>query len=399
MLSCTIMLISLLPGLDNTLTREPGLEEVQQAIESQGLDWQAGETPVSSLKPEEFRKLLIPPSLMEKALASFTRSSDYTPPQIPATGLPDALDWRNRGGVSFITPVRDQAQCGSCWAFGSLAAVESIFLIRNKTPFDGTNDVDLSEQDIIDCSDSGGCNGGGTWGKLPAYLENYGVSYESCYPYKAADNACRAASCTDRVKTQSHVPIALLGPMGPDDRKIIDRLRAEIFWRPVPVSLAVYSDFRFYKSGVYMESQDATIEGYHAVSLIGWNEKDQAWIVKNSWGPDWGENGFFRIKYWASGIGSMAMRFEMQEQDKADFCNLPANIELDPKHPERFRMLRLENCGGAPGPWIARSDKPWLSIEPGNGEIVPGGHQDIKLEYTGSGPKDGESALLHIQVT
>ncbi len=261
------------------------LEDVQERIEREGLDWTAGETSMSALPLDEFmnRCGLIPPK-------------DYVEPPIdPAVNTksyPSSFDWRTMNGVS---PVKAQGNCGSCWAFGTLAGLESMVMI-----YDGWT-PDLSEQQMVSCNNYGyGCNGG--WMDALNLLVNPGSVGESCMPYQASDYV----QC---IQDQCDILASLDGweYINTSVNSIKD---AVMNYGPVPCAMTVYSDFSYYSGGCYSHTGSSSVN--HAVMIVGWDDNDcsgqGAWIVKNSWGAGWGENGFFRIKYGSCQIGYAACK-------------------------------------------------------------------------------------------
>src|SRR5208337_2413014 len=108
---------------------------------------------------------------------------------LPKVSVPSQLDWRNHGG-NYVTPIRDQGNCGSCWAFAVTAALESKTLITLQTP---NTDVDLSEQIVLSCSGAGSCNGG-YMEEASTFLVDTGTNLETYYPYTATDGSCSNAS-------------------------------------------------------------------------------------------------------------------------------------------------------------------------------------------------------------
>ncbi|MCK5737835.1 hypothetical protein KAH55_01585, partial [bacterium] len=157
--------------------------------------------------------------------------------------------------------------------------------------------LDLSEQFVLSCSD-GGCDG---WQVTSAlnFIATYGIPSENCMPYQhddtyPCDNAC--SGWEDHAFT-----IPGWGYVSMEYHNI-DNLKAALLRHPVSASYTVYADFYAYNGGVYEHVWGAE-EGGHAILIVGWNDEEQSWICKNSWGPYWGDKGYFRIKWGNSGIG------------------------------------------------------------------------------------------------
>ena len=248
--------------------------DLNVSIKSGGAKWVAGETSVSGLSEAQWKDL---------AGLDLTPISGPTAPESSERGLPSSVDWRDAGG-NFVTPPRNQKSCGSCWAFAMTGALESYVLRKENKP--GT-DLDLSEQVYISCSSAGSCKGGAIF---PRFLAREGLPLESAYPYTAANGSCSAAS-PGWEKTA--YKISDWGVVWPLESKIKAALA---HYGPLPTSMLVYEDFMHYKSGVYSRVSGKPVGG-HAVLIVGYNDQDQCFIVKNSWGPNWGEGGFFRIAY------------------------------------------------------------------------------------------------------
>lgn len=250
------------------------LRGVQDAIRSSGARWTAGETSVSNLPESEWHRLV--------GLDS-TPPSGPQVPEPPVKWLPRAVDWRSNGG-NFVTSPKRQGGCGSCWSFAMTGALESYVLRKRNTP---GADLDLSEQVYVSCSSVGSCKGGILF---PLFLVREGLPAESAYPYAEANGSC--ADAKPGWEKQAH-KIEGWGMVWPSLSKIKAALA---HYGPLPTSMQVYSDFMDYKSGVYTRVGGKRLGG-HAVLLVGYNDEEEYFIVKNSWGTDWGENGFFRIDY------------------------------------------------------------------------------------------------------
>jgi len=196
-----------------------------------------------------------------------------------AETAPSSMDWVSRGAV---TPVKNQGQCGSCWAFSTTGGVEGQnFLVNNKLS-------SFSEQELVDCAGADGnqgCNGGLMDDGFD-YVEQSGLCFESAYPYEGTDGTCKKSSCTAKVSVSSYTDIpqgntaALMTASGTKG----------------PISIAVDANFfwQMYTGGIFDQSCNPS-KLDHGVLLVGYVE-GQYWKVKNSWGGSWGESGYIRLK-------------------------------------------------------------------------------------------------------
>ena len=279
-----IIFIALLAVAFAASTARADLEEVRRAIAEKGAQWTARENPVSRLSPEEMRVRLA------GTILAHDPEEDFQYLAVQQRSLPADFTWRDHLGHDWITPVRDQSSCGSCWAFAGIGALEAIVRIRMDDPY---LDIDLSEQFLVSCS-PGSCSGGYAATAM-TFLANTGAPDEECMQYEAANLPCsRACDDWDERKTRivgwSYVPFD------------VESIKAALAEQPLNTTMVVYADFPYYESGVY-EHVDDQIVGGHAVVLVGWEDENECWIVKNSWGGEWGEEGFFRIKWGDSLIG------------------------------------------------------------------------------------------------
>ncbi|KAK7281988.1 hypothetical protein RIF29_10419 [Crotalaria pallida] len=197
--------------------------------------------------------------------------------------VPPSVDWRKKGAV---TAVKDQGQCGSCWAFSTVVAVEGINQIKtNKL-------VSLSEQELIDCDnqENQGCNGGLMESAFEFIKQKGGITAESNYPYAAEDGTCDASKMNDLVVSiDGHETV-------PANNE--DALLKAVANQPVSVAIdAGGSDFQFYSEGVF--TGNCGTELNHGVAVVGYGttlDGTKYWIVRNSWGPEWGEQGYIRMQ-------------------------------------------------------------------------------------------------------
>jgi len=202
---------------------------------------------------------------------------------VPAVEItaPATQDWTKRGAV---TPVKNQGQCGSCWAFSTTGSTEgAYFLAGNKLP-------SLSEQNLVDCSTAQGnmgCNGGLMDQAFQYIISNNGIDSEASYPYTATGpNQCRfnPANVAARIRSFTDVTsgseAALMNAVG-----------------NAPVSVAIdasHTSFQLYSGGIYNEPACSSTQLDHGVLAVGYNSQNGSpyWIVKNSWGANWGMNGY-----------------------------------------------------------------------------------------------------------
>jgi len=259
------------------------LADLQAAIKARGARWQAGDNPIIRL-PKEKRKALV--GLIKKHEPE--EAEPLTAAVEPLTALPPALDWRNNNG-NWVTPVRNQGNCGSCWAFATAGALESYQLRLRNTP--GV-DLNLAEQVLVSCSGAGSCSGGYI-GSASNYIRDTGLPLESCYPYTATNGSCSNACSTVFTNTYDIDSWAYVCTTSPT----VSALKNALYtYGPLVTTMDVYSDFYAYKSGVY-QYVTGTYQGGHAILLVGYDDAQQAFLAKNSWGTGWGMNGYFWIAY------------------------------------------------------------------------------------------------------
>ncbi len=263
------------------------LDDIRGAIKSKGAKWSAGETSVSKL------------SAQEKKLRAGTFSPVLTAPAQTQTfgnlltATTGTFDWRNIGGNNDVTPVKDQGSCGDCWAFATTAALESFTLINGTY----NQNLNLAEQILLSCSGAGSCSGGYI-DQASNYFLNTGLPPEADYPYTQTNGTCSTATVGWQTSTSKIPAWQWVATTSPTASTIKNAL---FTYGPLVTTMAVYSDFFSYQSGIYSYVSGNYVGG-HGVLIVGYTDDSTApgggyFIVKNSWGTGWGESGYFQIAY------------------------------------------------------------------------------------------------------
>jgi PKD repeat protein len=274
----------------------PELSQIRSSIAEQGASWVAADTSISVLPQEDRIRLLGVKSYANSPILnqSFNQSGEVQGDNL-ITALPGSLDWRNNSGRDWTTPVRNQASCGSCWAFGTLGAVESRVKIGLN---DSSLSPDYSEQELVSCAVSNGC--AGAYMNQPfTYMQQTGVVDESVFRYTSGGGSVPPCIVTSSPRHKITSWTVLSGETN---------IKNALSRGPITATFDVYNDFFSYSSGVY-EHVTGSYAGGHAVTMVGWGQDDKGlyWICKNSWGPGWGESGWFRIRSENVGINDYLM--------------------------------------------------------------------------------------------
>jgi KDEL-tailed cysteine endopeptidase len=196
--------------------------------------------------------------------------------------VPSSVDWTTKG---VVTGVKDQGQCGSCWAFSATGSIESAIAVSTGRL------TSLSEQQLVDCSGSygnDGCDGGWMDSAFDYVIANGGLCSEASYAYKATDGSCKK-SCTKASSISSYVDVSANNE---------DSLAAAVAQQPVSVSIEADQDgFQFYSGGVFYGSCGTSLD--HGVLAVGYGTDSSTglkyWKVKNSWGASWGDSGYIKL--------------------------------------------------------------------------------------------------------
>jgi C1A family cysteine protease len=203
---------------------------------------------------------------------------------------PASVDWRGKA----VTPVKNQGQCGSCWAFSTTGSVEGLYALTQGTL------KSFSEQQLVDCAKSGpdgnqGCNGG-EMDLAFTYLETNKLETEADYPYQGTDDSCAYDASKGVFSVKGFVDVPQ------NSTQQLENAVAK-----GPVSVAIEADsfvFQLYFGGI-IKSESCGTDLDHGVLVVGYGTEagQDYWILKNSWGSSWGENGFFRIAKGGDGPG------------------------------------------------------------------------------------------------
>ena len=306
--------------------------------------------------------------------------------------LPATFDWRAQNGC---TPIKEQGCCqckvdpnavGACWAFATVGPLECNILIK-----DGLG-VDLSEQWLISCNKSNySCEYGG-W-DVHAYHQatagkcgHSGAVLEATYPYAVADTAC---SCTNAANHVYHINAWAYIGGGRYTNPPVDMLKRAILDHG-PITVCVFaggqgSPFHAYKGGIFNACSGSSTNHDHMVVLVGWddNQAGGVWFVRNSWGTDWGENGYMRIKYNCSNIGYAASyinypgAYDLQVSPSYGFASQgPLGGPFDTT--TMTYMLSNHNVD-AGLMWQATCTQSWLEFSPSSGAIAPGTSSNVTV--------------------
>jgi len=251
-----------------------------------------------------------------------------------SNNLPSSFSWQDVNGKNFVTPIRNQSPFSSCETFAIVAAIESMIQIKLNYSFN----CDLSEAHLwFNCDPSL------EWGSYPdanlQYLRDHGIPDESCWPYPSEKKVYPPNSTCDCWKDRV---VKITGwEFLPHDQTSIKE--ALIEYGPIPTYIFLYQDFMLYLGGIYRHRWGKPI-GPHMVTIVGYNDDPGYWIVKNSWGTDWGENGWFRIEYGQSSIESYSILI------KDVYGKFPINYVDDDNNI---------------GPWDGTKEHPYMTIQEG----------------------------------
>lgn len=310
--------------------------------------WTRGETWVSKLDAQGRSKLFGNKLVTPEGTLTYSENA-----------VKEKWDWRNVDGQNWLSPVSNQGNCGSCVAFASVAVLEGQYNIDNKLSW---LKPQFSQQMLFDCG-QGSCSIG--W--LPEWatyqLKTGGTVDLACAPYKLGaigkNEQCLENYCENQSErvikiTSSSTPSTRFGG---SDKKVKEALKRG----PLLTTMNAREDFLYYKGGIYKATTSKKAGG-HAVALVGFDDEKKAWLIKNSWGEEWGESGYAWISYSdPSGIANLTWKYEVGETSRklafndlktGDFIHgktsfaytnaaeMPAQIELKSAQ----QNILVENC-------------------------------------------------------
>jgi len=237
---------------------------------------QFGVTPFMDQTPEEFQSRLMNPKIPTTPKGAKVADLFYAPQQ-----LPTSFDWSMKGA---LTPVKNQEQCGSCWAFSATEEIESVAFLSGSYPLDV-----LSPQQIVDCDTTCyGCDGGWPYDAYAYIVSTGGIESESDYPYAGVDENCMFNS--------ADVEVQITGWEYVTQNENETQMQYYLY-NYAPLSICVDADvWQYYTGGVIGANCGDSID--HCVQLTGYTTFDNinSWIVRNSWGTDWGYAGYLYLQ-------------------------------------------------------------------------------------------------------
>ncbi len=271
------------------------IEALKTEGKAKGWTFEVGHNSATDRSLDELCGLIVPPDWEARKVRRAPK---------PARDLPAFFDWRILRGT---TSMKDQGACGSCWGFSAVAPLESAILIKENV------EEDLAEQWLISCTNAGGCGGGWHEAALYEYLcAEQGAVLEEDFPYEAFDVACGGPYdhpyCID---DYYYVGDHYLADVPYLKQAILD-------YGPISVCIGADPAFQAYLGGVFNANYTEGIN--HCVALVGWDDNqgtNGVWLMRNSWGPDWGEYGYMRIEYGCSYVGYASLAVDYHPAD----CN------------------------------------------------------------------------------
>jgi C1A family cysteine protease len=261
----------------------------------------------------------------------------------------ESMDWRNVNGTNWLGSVMNQGNCGSCVAFAAVATLEATYRINSGLSWLIPT---FSPQQLFNCG-GGACDYGWQPSTAASMLKNKGIVDAACAPYESGstgqDVQCKKNFC----EGQAERTYKITGSTSPSfaggsATKVKEALKKG----PLVTTLTVYEDFLVYSSGIYKSVSRKSVGG-HAVSLVGFNDEGRYWIVRNSWGADWGENGFIRVSYDdKSGIADNTWAYQTAAEDNYISIQSPNSHE----YVSGSKVIQIAQAKAAPSEVVIKGD-------------------------------------------
>ncbi len=328
---------------------------MKQEITNQKYTFTVAENPATRIPLSQLCGTI--PSLAPKSVNSLSSKT-----MVAETALPSYWDWRQHNGV---TPVKDQGNCGSCWAFSTVGTMEAMILIASGIT------TDLSEQQLVSCDTSYyGCEGGNYAFDMEI---SPGAMLESCFPYQAADVPCQSG-CPYVYKLNSWGYVGNSSSV-PSTTAIKNAIYT---YGPISVGVAADNYFQAYSGGVFNDNTSSSVD--HEVVLVGWDDTNGCWIMKNSWGTGWGESGYMRITYGCDQIGygaAYAVWVLPEPLRITPATGFTSSGGVGGPFTVTSESLTLTNAGTNSLTWTLANTSVWLNASPSGGTLAPGGPATI----------------------
>ncbi len=317
------------------------LAAIRKAIRESGAGWTAEENYITELPKEERQRF-------HNAWIPVDEFSDVAVTPYAQDRMRGGLDWRNFEGENWVTIAKQQGSCGSCWSFAAIGALESLVHMAEEKPVTWNYEIDLSEQYVMSCGSNDDPCSGGFADTAMRILEDEGTVTESCMPYKTSNVSCsqRCSSYLSQLEKISGWDWVSNGTISESAR---ENIMGALAHGPVPSTMYCCEDFDYYNGGIYSHSWGSCpTNAGHSILIVGYDEVQRYWIVKNSWNAQWGEGGFFRISWDDQGsqLGEFTTRLHYGSATCSDDGYEPNDFKAQSKPVDLGFIPALQLCPG-----------------------------------------------------